>query len=131
MDDVVDGVPPHSSDITELRSILFALDQWRTAEVLMQARGAHRKPDGSWYVQVEYLVEVTVPDRDQVSRLMDLIDGRPVDVIEAHPVATGKVVSLPFSDAGETQASDPSASDGEVGVADLLGELAGSEQDQG
>ena len=131
MHDVVDDPPPHSSDITELRSILFALDQWRTAEVLMQARGAHRKPDGSWFFQVEYLVEVTVPNREQVSRLMDLVDGRPVDVIEAHPVTTGEAASLPFSDASETQAGDPSASDSEVGVADLLGELAGSEQDQG
>jgi hypothetical protein len=131
MHDVLDDPPPHSSDITELRGILHALDQWRTAEVLMQARGAHRKPDGSWFFQVEYLVEVTVPDREQVSRLMDLVDGRPVDVIEAHPVTTGEAVSLPFSDASETQAGDPSASNGEVGVADLLGELAGSEQDQG
>lgn len=131
MHDVVDDPPPHCSDITELRSILFALDQWRTAEPSMTGRGAHRLPDGSWFFKVEYQVDVIVPDREQVSRLMDLVDGRPVDVIEAHPVTTGEAVSLSFSDASETQASDPSASDSEVGVADLLGELAGSEQDQG
>lgn len=123
--------PPHSADIDELRGILYALDQWRTAEPTLSGRGAHRQPDGSWFFQVEYQVDVIVPDREQVARLIDLVDGRRVDVIEAHPVATGEADALPFSDASETQASDPSASDSEVGSADLLSELAGSEQDQG
>lgn len=81
------------TDITALVGTLKALDQWRSAEVTMQSHGAHRRGDGSVYVQVEYLIEVVVPDHEHTKRIMDMIEGRDVAPVETRPV-DGKALRL-------------------------------------
>lgn len=87
-------MPDDQTDITQLEGTLRALDQWRSAEVTMQGRGAHRRTDGSLYLQVEYLIEVIVPDHDNTQRLMDLIDGKYVAPAEASPLTDGEQSAL-------------------------------------
>lgn len=100
-----------SEDITQLIATARVLDQWRSAEVTMQARGVHRVPDGSLYLQVEYLIEVQVPDHNAAKRLLDVIDGK-VAPAEAKPVATGEQLQL-GSDAGESAPHDAGPDSGE------------------
>jgi hypothetical protein len=101
------------TEISSLIGTLRALDQWRSAEVTMQARGVHRVPDGSLYMQVEYLVEVRVPDHDAAKRLVALVDGVDVAPVEEHPVVGGESVRLWDSEPGELVADDAGAQDGE------------------
>lgn len=98
------------TDITNLIGVLRALDQWRTAEVTMQARGTHRLRDGSLFLQVEYQVDVVVPDHDEAKRLLALIDGKAVAPIEARPVVGAEPLSLFASESGETEPDDAGAS---------------------
>lgn len=101
------------SDITQLIATLRALDQWRTAEVTMQARGTHRLRNGALYLQVEYLVEVVVPDHDHAKRLVALIDGEDVAPIEEHPVVGAEPLSLFGSEPGEAEPHDAGSGVGE------------------
>ena len=99
------------TDITALMGTLKALDQWRSAEVTMQGRGAHRRTDGSLYLQVEYLVEVIVPNHDETKRLLDIVDGKDVAPREVTPVEGAQPLRLWDSEASETVAHDASPQD--------------------
>lgn len=101
------------TDISQLIGTLRAIDQWRTAEVTMQGRGTHRLKDGSLFLQVEYQVDVIVPDHDAAKRLIRLIDGEDVAPIEAQPVVGAEPRSLFDSDVGEAEADDASPGLGE------------------
>ncbi len=101
------------SDITQLIGTLRALDQWRTAEVTMQSRGTHRLRDGSLFLQVEYQIDVVVPNHDEAKRLLALIDGEDVAPIEKRPVVGAEPRSLFDSESGETDAGDASPGGGE------------------
>lgn len=94
------------SDADDLAATIRLFDQWRTLEVTLQARGLHRLPDGSLYMQAEYLLEVRVPDHDTAKLLLAALDGRPT---ETSPVTTGEQLTLSWSDPGELVADNPGA----------------------
>lgn len=102
-----------TTEIDALIGVLRALDQWRSAEVTVSGSGAHRMRNGSMYLQVDFLVEVIVPNHEQTKRLLAMIEGKDVAPIEARAVEGAEPLRLFGSEASETQADDPGAGSSE------------------
>lgn len=85
-----------ASELQQLLAFIKVLDQWGTAEVDLEGRGAHRLPDGGYLFQCQFNVSAKVPNADRVQHLVDILDGKPTEVIEVSPTSTGEQDSLGF-----------------------------------